>query len=288
MTTPDITAARQFMAANARVLELRRFEYLFAGGNPAPIRDAVAAYRNPDGGFGHGLEPDCRCPASHPMAIDLALRTLHEAEVWDQTLVDGALRWLAEHAPPEGGAVFPGPYAAGWPHAPWYTPNDDRKVSLLSTASIAATLHARKVTHPWLDRATDLVWSLLEAPTSTDPEELHPAVRFLDHVPDRRRVQEVVDDLGQRLFDHGLVTLDPKAPGRIHTPLDYAPFPQSSCRVLFDAPTIAAHLDHLAAAQQDDGGWPINFTILSPVAERAWRAHFTVEALVVLRANGRL
>ena len=51
---PDLDAAHQFLAAHGRVLDLRRFERLFLGGDPAPVRDAVAAYRNADGGFGHG------------------------------------------------------------------------------------------------------------------------------------------------------------------------------------------------------------------------------------------
>ena len=52
--TADVGAAQAFLAAHARVLDRRRFERLFEGGSAAAVRDAVAAYRNPDGGFGHG------------------------------------------------------------------------------------------------------------------------------------------------------------------------------------------------------------------------------------------
>jgi hypothetical protein len=58
MTKPDVGAAASFLAANARVLEWRLFERIFLDGDRAPVRDAVAAYRNADGGFGHALEPD--------------------------------------------------------------------------------------------------------------------------------------------------------------------------------------------------------------------------------------
>src|SRR4051812_35559856 len=84
-----IAAAEAFLAAHARVLDRRRFERLFAGGDAAPVRDAVAAYRNPDGGFGQGLEPDGRGPGSQPAAAQLALRILHEADAWDDDLVAG-------------------------------------------------------------------------------------------------------------------------------------------------------------------------------------------------------
>src|SRR6266568_4427233 len=103
MDVPDIDAAVRFLAANARVLERRRFERLFAGGDAGPVRDAVAAYRNADGGFGHGLEPDGRCPASQPAAIEQALSILDQAGAWDTGLVTGACDWLQANAPAAGG-----------------------------------------------------------------------------------------------------------------------------------------------------------------------------------------
>ncbi len=91
MTAPDFDAAATFIAANARVIDRRRFERLFGGGGAGAVRDAVAAYRNSDGGFGHALEPDCRAPGSQPLAVDMALRVMDEADAWDDALVLGAL-----------------------------------------------------------------------------------------------------------------------------------------------------------------------------------------------------
>ena len=78
-------------AGNGRVLDRRRFERLFAGGDARSVRDAVAAFRNSDGGFGHGLEPDGRTPTSQPAAVAMALGTLDEADAWDEELVAGAM-----------------------------------------------------------------------------------------------------------------------------------------------------------------------------------------------------
>src|SRR5581483_11766320 len=96
MTTPDFGKAAAFITANARVLDIRRFERLFAGGEAAPVRDAVAAYRNPDGGFGHALELDSRTPGSQPAAVAMALRVMNEADCWDEDLVRGACDWLEQ------------------------------------------------------------------------------------------------------------------------------------------------------------------------------------------------
>ena len=109
MATPDLDAAAQFLAANARVLDRRRFDRLFSGGDARPVRDAVAAFRNSDGGFGHALEPDGRTPASQPPAVGMALRTLDEAVAWDEELVAGACEWLAANAPDEGGVTIERP-----------------------------------------------------------------------------------------------------------------------------------------------------------------------------------
>ena len=175
--TPDVDAAARFLAANARVLDRRRFERLFSGGDARPVRDAVAAFRNSDGGFGHALEPDGRTPASQPAAVMMALDTLDEADAWDEELVAGACAWLAANAAAEG---------------------------------------------------------------------------------------------------------------EVHTPLDFAPNPDSIARRLFDEATIEAHLDHLARGQADDGGWTFNWLAWSPVAASEWRGSLTVDALRTLRASGRL
>jgi hypothetical protein len=83
------------------------------------------------------------------------------------------------------------------------------------------------------------------------------------------------------------VALDPDEAGEVHGPLDFAPEPGSLARGVFDDVTIKAHLDHLARAQLEDGGWTFNWPAWSPAAERDWRGFLTVEALRVLRANGR-
>jgi hypothetical protein len=110
---------------------------------------------------------------------------------------------------------------------------------------------------------------------------------FLGHVPDRERAREMAGKIGQMIFDLELVALDPATPGEVHFALDFAPLPTSVARPLFGSAVIEANLDHLAAAQQDDGGWTFNWMAWSPGAEREWRGHVTVDALRVLRANGR-
>ena len=287
MTAADFEAAAQFLASTGRVLDRRRFGRLFGTDGPEPVRDAVAAYRNPDGGFGHALEPDGRCPGSQPLAIALALATLDEAGAWDDDLVQGACGWLERHAPAAGGAVAFDPSIEGWPHAPWWAPEAGQPPSISTTGLLAGALHARRVRHPWLDRATELMWTMISELTTTSPYDIRGVMYFLDRVPDRDRAGKAFGQCGPLILDQGLVTLDPAAPGEIHTPLDFAPLPGSLARRLFRPDVIEAHLDHLTAAQQDDGGWIFNWPAWSPAAAADWRGSITVDALRLLRGNGR-
>ncbi len=287
MSIPDIDAAEQFIAAHGRVLDRRRFGRLLRDGEAQPVRDAVAAYRNPDGGFGHGLEPDGRAPASQPLAVELALRTLHEADAWSDEVAAAACDWLQATAPTGGGAAAVDPSIEGWPHAPWWVPEQGRPASLATTGLIAGTLHARGVRHPWLDRATEVMWSRIDGLTAAGPYDMHGVLRFLDHVADRARARQALGGAGQLLVKRDLVALDPDASGEVHGPLDYAPAPGLASG-LFDDAVIQTHLDHLARAQRDDGGWTFNWMAWSPAAEREWRGSRTVDALQTLRAYGRL
>jgi hypothetical protein len=296
MNAPDFDAAAAFIAANARVIDRRRFARLFGDDDAQPVRDAVAAYRNEDGGFGHALEPDCRAPGSQPLAVEMALRIMDETGAWDDALVRGACDWLAAIAPAEGGAAGAEPSLLAWPHAPWWVPEEGHPASVITTGLIAGTLHARDVNHPWLDRATELMWTRIDALASSGGAELQGGpggeyemlgvLAFLQHVPDRDRAHELFGRVGPLILK--MAVLDPAAPGEVHYPLDFAPEPDSLARELFDEATIKANLDHLAQAQLDDGGWTFNWLAWSPAAEREWRGFLTVDTLRLLRANGYL
>jgi hypothetical protein len=295
MNAPDFNAAAAFVAANARVLDRRRFQRLFEDGPAAPVRDAVAAYRNDDGGFGHALEPDCRAPGSQPAAAEMALRIMDETDAWDEALVQGACDWLAAVAPAEGGAAFVEAALEGWPHAPWWVPEEGHPASLVATGMIAGTLYARSVSHPWLDSAAEVMWNRIAkldagqgGAATLGGYEMFGVLGFLQYVPDRDRAREVFGRVGPLILERNLVALDPEAPGEVHGVLSFAPEPDSLARALFDDATVQAHLDHLAQGQKEDGGWTFNWPAWSPAAELDWRGFLTVDALRVLRANGRL
>src|SRR5215469_12226583 len=101
-------AADRFLLSQARLLERRLFATLFLGQPPGGVVDALRGYQNEDGGFGHGLEPDKRCPASLPIDVEVAFRTMAAADAADASMVGRACDFLAEvAAAAEGDGAVP-------------------------------------------------------------------------------------------------------------------------------------------------------------------------------------
>ncbi len=71
-------------------------------------------------------------------------------------------------------------------------------------------------------------------------------------------------------------------------PLQLTPRPSFAGAGSWAPGTLDLHLDALESRQRDDGGWPITFEPASPMGALEWRARFTLEALVTLRAYGRI
>ncbi len=80
----QLSAARDFILRQGRLLDRRLFATCFEGAPAAGVIEALRGYRNGDGGFGHGLEPDKRCPASLPIDVEIALQALATAGTVDQ------------------------------------------------------------------------------------------------------------------------------------------------------------------------------------------------------------
>lgn len=86
----------------------------------------------------------------------------------------------------------------------------------------------------------------------------------------------------------GLVPVEGGSEGETMRPLDFASEPGSPASALLGPGVIEAELDALAARQQGDGGWTVDFASYSPVAALEWRGYATVGAVQTLVRAGRL
>jgi hypothetical protein len=123
----DFARIRNWMLRNARPLELARWRFLFEKGTREDVQEALAAYQNPDGGFGHALEADAWNPASSPLQTWTACTILAEVRAsTDAPVVQSALRYL-EQTPDFVDGIWRStvPSNNQHPHAPWWHYNDD-------------------------------------------------------------------------------------------------------------------------------------------------------------------
>lgn len=296
--TVDQAALETFSNNHARVLDRHRLRPLLGDGDEQATLAALLAYRNPDGGFGNGLEPDLRAAESQPAAA------LHAFEVFAELATfpsDHAVRlcdWLAEVSLADGGLPFALPVGNPAGCAPFWLGADATVSSPQISAIVAAnarrvaTNHPGVAAHPWLARVTEYCVSAIRAMRGRTPHaiELAFAVRFVDEL--HSEAPELAEKLLAQLAEHvpadGLVHVQGGAEAEFMRPLDFSPLPGTPSRELLSAEAVAADLRRLAGGQQDDGGWQVDFVSYSPAARLEWRGYATVQAVRILRGNGLL
>ena len=285
-----------FIATHARALDRRRYELWTGAGDIDATRAALNAYRNPDGGYGSGLEPDLRAVESQPVAAMHAFEVLAEMGPASFPESVALCEWLASVALDDGGLTFALPLADPAGCAPFWAGADHSTSSLHITAAV--TGYAWKVArhdpgvaaHPWLERSTR--YCMRAIATSEEPGhalELMYVLRFLDAVMDREpEAGPQLERLGRFIPESGVLPVAGGLEDEVLRPLDLAPEPGSPARTLFDASAIEKDLDRLEQSRAEDGGWPLGWQAYSPAAAVEWRGYLTIAALSVLRANGRL
>lgn len=302
----DVAAAARFMTTHARVLERHRFAMLFGPDRDGAVDNVVTAldaYRNPDGGYGWGLEPDLRDTTSQPVGA------MHAFEVFEEiahatldgvpsTVVDRARSlcdWLASVSLADGGLPFACAVRDPTGCAPWWAGADTTTSSLHITSAVAAkanrvALHVPAVRdHEWLRAATSYCLAQIAArDRAAHAIELEYIIELLDAVHDREPDAAAhLARLGATIPPSGVMPVEGGVEGEVLRPLDFAPLPDRPARRLFDPATVDAELARLASEQRDDGGWPVEWATVSPASAIEWRGMLTVKAVTILTAGDR-
>jgi hypothetical protein len=261
----SVAAARSFVYAQGRVLEQRLFATLFEDAPAAGVVRALEAYANDDGGLGHGLEPDKRCPDSQPLDLQFGFQALADARADASGIAERAAGFLASVADERGAIPFLLPSAREYPRAGHLDLDVFYEPRAWPTSSLAGWLHGFGLRHEWLDRATGFSFDALERDPPDDALAIRVAVGFLRHGPVRARAAAIRPAVVARLDGASYLIADPADEEYGVTPLE---FPDD----LFTPELREAHLDRLASEQQEDGGWPIRWEPPSEASRLEWRA----------------
>lgn len=293
MDLVDLDAAETFMASHARLLDRHRLLVVLGEGDVANTLTAVEGYRNSDGGYGWGLEPDLRSVVSQPVGAMHAMEVFAEAAPITTPRAVELCDWLHRQTLDDGGLPFALPVEDPGGSSPIWTSGDPSSSSLQMTSQVAA--HAHRLAshhlgideHPWLDAATryclDAIGEMDDAPPA---HALMFSVRFLDAAAPRvPEVDAALDRLARHVPADGAVPVQGGVAGEKLNLLDLSPRPGSPSRRLFDEQVIEADLARLARLQQPDGGWTVDFETSSPAAALEWRGYATVAAVTILCAH---
>jgi hypothetical protein len=295
--TIDLDAAKAFMAGHARALDRHRLSLVLGEGEAARPLAALGAYRNPDGGYGWGLEPDLRSVSSQPVGAMHAMEVFAECgpSVTSRRAVE-LCDWLEGRTLADGGLPLALPVDDPAGSSPIWTSADPSVSTLQMTSQVAAHAHRlaphqpEVADHPWLAVATRYC---LEEIRRMDREpqahELMFSIAFLDAAAQRLpEADELLDNLGRHIPDDSVVRVQGGTEDEALHPTQLSPWPGLPSRRLFSEHVIDADLERLAGLQQRDGGWTVDFEPASAAAALEWRGYATAQAIAILKRNGVL
>ncbi len=294
--------AMAFVEEQGRDLDRALLAYHFAGGPAEEVLSALAAYQNDDGGFGHGLEPDLRTPASSVIATTVAFQNFRSLHVpAEHPIVRNALTYLLE-AYDESRQVWPiiPPEVESAPHAPWwdYASSEASFGGFLINprVEIVGYLHdySDAVPAELLETVTTAVFEHLEG--LPDEVEMHDIICFVSFAETESLPQSYRDRVWAKLAkaaEHGVAREPEQLTGYVLKPLYLVSSPDSPLAVGL-ADEVAMNLDFEIDQQGEDGAWSPSFSWGDQhpeaweIAKREWQARMTLKNLRVLRDFGRI
>jgi hypothetical protein len=287
--------ARHFLLTRARKLEAALFLHEFEEASVTEVYKELAAFQNPDGGFGHALEPDLRCEESSVLATTTALQTLAVGQYRNQEMIDRALRYLLnaydEHR--KGWDIIP-KEAENAPRAIWWNYGAFDNHWGNPSAEVVGYFN-QFPSSDLVDWTAELnryaIQYLIEDCELNEMSEMQCYLRWADTLTDdsHRQFIEKLD-----AFVENTIVRDPQErQGYCGYPLMVVHSPDSRYYTKY-VDVIPGDLDRLIASQEDDGCWGPNWfwgryeEVWETAAKTEWQGILTLNALRTLRNYGRL
>ncbi len=279
---------------NARMIERRLFDFHFENGSQEGVYHAVYSYRNSDGGFGHGMEPDTASPESQPLFSIMALETLDEVGYLNkEIIIDDFMPYFERITTDKGGIPWMLRPKSEYPCADHFKTVKEW-AALSTTAPLIGILEKYNVAIPWIKSAEQFVWSEFERIKNKHafcsicvPRWL----TFLRYTKSQDKAETKLNDLKKCILNDGVICKDKSDEGwglygKPHS-LNYAPSPESVLYSLFSKETIESDLKELINRQKDDGRWDTWYG-LSEGMKLEWAGIQTLWTLKTLKSYSRI
>ncbi|WP_379133895.1 hypothetical protein [Paenibacillus sp. sgz500958] len=301
----DFEGIRRWIYRNARPLDLARWKYHCESGSPEAVVEALSAYQNQDGGFGHALEADSWNPASTPIQTTTAIEKLLEIHFEDKLhpLVQGILKYLDSGADVVEGRWLNTVLSNNdYPHAPWWhTDSDSTARSEYNPSAIIAgfILKFADRSTPLYARGLEVAQELAERFMSNSVLEMHPLkcfVTLLELIPQAGLQNEFpYSELQEAAVRQAgmLIVRDAqnwegygcRPSAFVHSPA--SPF-YTGNEILLEQ-----ELEYLSSSKNEAGVWNITWSWAAyekqfAISENWWKAEVAINNVRLLRAFGRI
>ncbi|MCY4062442.1 MAG: hypothetical protein OXG53_08740 [Chloroflexi bacterium] len=272
----DLKKARQFVYRNGTLLERALYSWLFDGGSLQRLHQIILCYKNPDNGFGHGLEHDLKAPQSNPLALEYLLGVMKHAGVPAGPVFSGSAAWVEAQMDDHGNLRNP-PETREYPLEWWWK----EKGGQTMPDSIVGNLIRFRCATPSLIEKTK-AWALANyTPAKVRENEwlfmAYHAFDFffaIDELPDLQQFR-------QATIDNILACAEAAPPSQYDSLFAFAPEPDSMIARALPSGLLDRFLDHLSNAQQEDGHWLDQHNLPQ------WYPMTTINILLALKRYGR-
>ncbi len=276
------------------MIERRLFHFHFENDGPEGVFHAVYAYRNPDGGFGHGMEPDTASPESQPLFSIMALETLDEVDYLNKEIIlNDFMPYFKSITTKKGGIPWMLRPKSNYPCEEHFKTVKEW-AALSTTAPLLGILEKYKIDIPWKQKAEQFVWGEFDR-----IKEKHVFcylcvprwLTFLKYTKSQDKAQETIKNLKNWILTSGVICEDKSDTGwglygKPHS-LNYATSPQSILYSIFTQETIESDLKELINRQQEDGRWGTWYGI-SEGTKLEWAGIQTLWTLKTLKNYNRI
>jgi hypothetical protein len=290
----NFNRARDFILTNARMIERRLFQFHFENDSPEGIFHALYAYRNSDGGFGHGMEPDTASPESQPLFSIMALETLDEIGYLNSDIIQrDFMPYFLRVTTEKGGIPWMLLPLSDYPCAGHFKTVKEW-AALSTTAPLLGILEKYKINIPWMPKAEEFIWQEIERIKENHvfchlcvPRRL----QFLQYTKSRDKAEKALSDLKEWILAEGVLCKDKSDEGwglygKPHS-LQYASSPKGILNPIFSADTINADIKELISRQKNDGRWDTWYG-LSEGMKLEWAGIQTLWTLKTLKNYDRI
>ncbi len=306
LPTDEFDRIQGWLHRSARPLDFARWRFHFEERRKDDVVKALAAYQNPDGGFGHALEPDSWNPDSSPLQTSQAVSILDELgfEDAEHPVVQGMLRYLHSGCDrgTDGRWRLTVPSNDLHPCAPWWNTTSDspeRSAFNPSALLVGFLLRFDDCTTDEYQKTVDFARRLVDEFVHGAPLDFHPLecmIRLLDAVDEAERKDDVAWEaaaaLAHRRADE-LVERDPaKWTGYTCRPSWFVRSSDSTFLAGNEA-VLEQELDYLLSTRNKEGVWDIPWTWGAfpnefAISEKWWKADLAIRNMRLLREFDRI